>query len=288
MNKRICIIALMLTCKICSSQIVPPYFNDFEADTIGWHSDAVIGNGWQWDTTNFGACSGLKVLGLGLDTNNLYSQATILYSPVFDFTTITNATLCFSQKFNTLINWDGTGIEYTVNGASWSTLGSVGQGLNWYNTPFLYTTGLPGWSGVSPGCLNSSISLNNLNGNSPVQFRFIFKSNDSLNLDEYIIDDFRICDSPCICNSSVGVNQILQANNSFNISPNPFSGKLNFTINNNELSEIIIYDIASRKILEQEFLNPVTLNTEQLAKGIYLYEVRNKNGVIKKGKVVKE
>ena len=28
------------------------------------------------------------------------------------------------------------------------------------------------------------------------------------------------------------------------------------------------------------------INTEHLAKGIYLYEVRSKNGVIKKGKVI--
>ena len=48
------------------------------------------------------------------------------------------------------------------------------------------------------------------------------------------------------------------------------------------------HDIASRKLLQQKFTNAVSLNTEQLAKGVYLYEVRNKNGVIKKGKVVKD
>ena len=39
---------------------------------------------------------------------------------------------------------------------------------------------------------------------------------------------------------------------------------------------------------QKEFINSISINTEQLAKGIYLYEVRNKNGVIKKGKVVKD
>ncbi|MEO5569903.1 MAG: T9SS type A sorting domain-containing protein [Bacteroidia bacterium] len=72
------------------------------------------------------------------------------------------------------------------------------------------------------------------------------------------------------------------------ISPNPVTEKLNVNVNNNELSEIILYDITGRKLLQQKFLNSITLNTKQLAKGIYLYEVRNKNGVIKKGKVVKE
>ena len=71
------------------------------------------------------------------------------------------------------------------------------------------------------------------------------------------------------------------------IYPNPVNDKLDIAINNDKLSKIILYDIASKKVLQKEFKNSVTINTEQLAKGIYLYEVRNKNGVIKKGKVVK-
>jgi hypothetical protein len=72
------------------------------------------------------------------------------------------------------------------------------------------------------------------------------------------------------------------------IYPNPFSDKIIFSINNNELSEITLCDITSRKIVHQKFLSSVSINTEQLSKGIYLYEVRNKNGVVKKGKVVKD
>jgi hypothetical protein len=76
--------------------------------------------------------------------------------------------------------------------------------------------------------------------------------------------------------------------NYFQLFPNPVTNQLTVKTNDNEQSEIILYDIASRKILQQKFTNSVSLNTEQLAKGIYLYEVRNKNGVIKKGKVVKD
>lgn len=72
------------------------------------------------------------------------------------------------------------------------------------------------------------------------------------------------------------------------IFPNPFTNKLNITTNNNQLSQVTIYDITSRKLLQQSFTNSITLNTEQLVKGIYIYEVRNKDAVIKKGKVVKE
>jgi hypothetical protein len=40
--------------------------------------------------------------------------------------------------------------------------------------------------------------------------------------------------------------------------------------------------------LQQTFTNSISLNTESFSKGVYLYEVRNKNGVIKNGKLVKE
>jgi hypothetical protein len=84
-----------------------------------------------------------------------------------------------------------------------------------------------------------------------------------------------------------GIKNILVNNNVY-IYPNPVFDKLNVTLNNNELSEIILCDIASRKVFYQSFTNSTSINTEQLSKGIYLYEVRNKNGVIKKGKVVKD
>ncbi|MFI5219470.1 MAG: kelch repeat-containing protein [Bacteroidia bacterium] len=88
--------------------------------------------------------------------------------------------------------------------------------------------------------------------------------------------------------SAVGITDITKEECDINIFPNPVNEKLNVTVNNKELSEIILYNVTSGKILQQQFSNSVSLNTAQLLKGIYLYEVRNKNGVIKKGKVVKD
>ena len=76
-------------------------------------------------------------------------------------------------------------------------------------------------------------------------------------------------------------------NSGMNIYPNPFMDKLNVIVNNYEPSEIILYDITSRKIFSQSFTSSILINTEQLAAGVYLYEVINQNKVIKKGKVVK-
>jgi photosystem II stability/assembly factor-like uncharacterized protein len=71
------------------------------------------------------------------------------------------------------------------------------------------------------------------------------------------------------------------------IFPNPVIDLLNVVRNTNMQSEIVLYDITSRKTLQQQFTNSVSLNTGHLAKGIYIYEVRDNKGLCGKGKVVK-
>ncbi|HRB38192.1 MAG TPA: T9SS type A sorting domain-containing protein, partial [Bacteroidia bacterium] len=94
------------------------------------------------------------------------------------------------------------------------------------------------------------------------------------------IDDVSLILTPC-----TGIEE-QNLNSNIKIYPNPLSDILN--IKAWGFSEIILYDVAARKLLQQKFTNSTTVNTEQLAKGLYLYEVRNKNGLCKKGKVVKE
>jgi|GEM_PF-4303764 len=70
--------------------------------------------------------------------------------------------------------------------------------------------------------------------------------------------------------------------------PIPFNDKINIYFDNGEMHKIILYDITSKELLQYSFRNSITINTEELAKGIYIYEISNKDGVIKKGKIIKE
>ena len=70
--------------------------------------------------------------------------------------------------------------------------------------------------------------------------------------------------------------------------PNPFTNKLNVGLDVNEELEITIYDLQSRKLLQQNFTKFISLNTEQLTKGVYIYEVRSRNGLCKKSKIIKD
>jgi hypothetical protein len=103
----------------------------------------------------------------------------------------------------------------------------------------------------------------------------------------YFFDMICVSTDSLTCNPPVGINEVT-SKEELVLFPNPFSDKINITARRNDLVEVNFFDVTARKIFNQSFKNSTSINTEQLAKGIYLYEVRNKNGVIKKGKVVKD
>jgi hypothetical protein len=111
------------------------------------------------------------------------------------------------------------------------------------------------------------------------------------NCTELVLDDVRLYTlaelSPVVPHCTVGINEFNE-NIAVNLFPNPITNSLNISNSNNELSVITMYDITLRKLLEQQFTNSITINTQQFTKGIYVYEVRDKNRVVKKGKVVKD
>ena len=68
--------------------------------------------------------------------------------------------------------------------------------------------------------------------------------------------------------------------------PSPFAEKLNVKVQNNMQTDIILYDLTSKKVLQQNFINYTSINTEQLPVGVYFYEIKN-NNLIKTGKIIR-
>ncbi len=69
---------------------------------------------------------------------------------------------------------------------------------------------------------------------------------------------------------------------------NPFHSQLNIKSTLNENSDFFLYDVLSRQVLQLTFKNSITITTEELADGIYIFKVRNKYGTIKTGKIIKQ
>ena len=91
----------------------------------------------------------------------------------------------------------------------------------------------------------------------------------------------------CPAQSGEGISEI-KRNIGCILYPNPFIDKFNIVAKESGQFEIILWDILSRKLIQQTFTESATLNTEQLANGIYIFEVRNKNETILTGKVIKQ
>jgi hypothetical protein len=90
----------------------------------------------------------------------------------------------------------------------------------------------------------------------------------------------------CTC-STTGAEELTDYDNLFTIGPVPFSNQITSTSGYNEPVEIILYDITSAVVIKQSFENEISINTQHLAKGIYFYTLRNRQKILKKGKIVK-
>lgn len=133
-----------------------------------------------------------------------------------------------------------------------------------------------GWTGdLLNGLLFSpdgAINLACFDGDFPGQQWLAFNNECSVSLD---------------CSITIGLKEEVKYK-SLPVFPNPFNDKLNFIMANNQPAVITIYDMAYRKLLQQEFMGVITLNTESFAKGMYLIEAVSKNGEMKTGVVVKD
>jgi polyhydroxybutyrate depolymerase len=89
------------------------------------------------------------------------------------------------------------------------------------------------------------------------------------------------------CSATTGFSSVT-IDNSISLYPNPFTDQVTFASSTNEKVTVILYDYLSRQILLQTFTNTTTISTNQLLEGLYIYELRNDKGTIKKGKVIKQ
>ncbi len=173
-----------------------PHFDDFEGTQL-WYIEGTT-NQWQYGTpsasTINSAYSPTHAWATVLAGNYANNSSYYLYTPKFDFTNVNNMVLGFWHWIDTENGVDGGKIQYSSNnGATWTTLGVLNDpsGTNWYNTANINNA--PGFSGSSAGWQYSEISLAAFNNFPlPVQFRFHFFSNASVNYNGWAIDNFEI------------------------------------------------------------------------------------------------
>lgn len=178
-----------------------PFYDNFNTNNNLWtpsYGGAVQTSTWEWGVPNYGTTNSTHsppyCWDVNLNTAYQDNGYCILTSPVFDFSNAVDARLSFWTNYNTEPYGDGMRLEYTTNGTTWNTLGTVADplGQNWY-TNTIWTTNQPAWEGYSEGwkkCKYRLTLLNNVVG--MVRFRFVFNSNGWTPGDGISIDDFSI------------------------------------------------------------------------------------------------
>lgn len=148
------------------------------------------------------------------DLNDVYMNNSndYLYTPFFDLSKFPNTYLRFWHRLQTQSGYDGGAIEISTDGGNtFSFLGYIGDPMSshWYNANI---GGTHFWSGADSGWIHPSYSLGSIVSSQPVQFRFKFFSDNTINnYDGWMIDDFEITPNP-IANDA-GISKIINPAN---------------------------------------------------------------------------
>ncbi len=180
-----------------------PFDANFEANN-GFFTSSGSNPSWQWGApggtviSSASSPSNAWVTNLAGDYNN--SELSYLTSATFDLTNETAAfILYFDLNYETESCCDEFWIEMSLdNGITWNKLSGNGTEVNWYNDAFN-----DWWDGSNSGWAQSSINLNNIAGNSGVQFRFVFSTDGSVVREGVGIDDFGL--APLNCGVPTGI-----------------------------------------------------------------------------------
>lgn len=86
------------------------------------------------------------------------------------------------------------------------------------------------------------------------------------------------------CNTS----SINPYNTTIKVFPNPVLDQLNISIENNNLSELIIFDITLRTLIKKSFRGEILVSTNQFRNGVYFYQVTDGNKLEARGKFLKK
>ena len=122
-------------------------------------------------------------------------------------------------------------------------------------------------------------------------------TNDSATVESYIYDGYDNITWGLVnympidtlqCFLSTGISSTDSRIFSATVFPNPVHDKLNVVLDNNVQSEIVVYDLLSHPLVRTSFSRSISINTQSFSAGIYLYQVRSKNGGFESGRFVKE
>lgn len=180
-------------------QLRTPYQQNFEQWDGGWVVDPK-GTNASWA---FGqpakqqlnaAANGLNVWATGLKNPYNANEQSYLISPCFNFEQATEDPVVEMSIFRDLETfYDGAFLDFsTDDGETWSRVGAVGTGLNWYTENNTITSLGPVWSGNSGGWVPARNRLLGAAGSPTVRLRFGLGSDAFIQREGFAVDGINI------------------------------------------------------------------------------------------------
>lgn len=174
---------------------------NFEVSAIDFGSETISGTAFQRGSSAIaaksGTNSGTNAWVTGISASSYASNSNSrLYTPNYNLSAAGTYTLSFYKKNSFESGWDGFRVEYSLDkGDNWSILGAVSAG--WYDfANSTQTTSFPinepYFNSTSASFALRSLDISFLAGKPNVAFRFVFKSDGSVNSAGVAIDDFQI------------------------------------------------------------------------------------------------
>ncbi len=209
-----------------------PYVEDFEGGKGGWYHGVItdtfpnpsqlsnpspyfpgvaVGDSWAFGDplkphiVHAASGDSCWVVG-GLTSNQKYlnQEHSFVASPCFDFTNLQFPFLSLKINYDIEYQFDGAAIQVSVDsGKSWTRLGSLGSGMEWYNNANLRSSpgricapaNTEGWTGRSNGWRIAKHDLTPYAGLPDVRLRVIFASDPSTGKEGFAFDDVEILDA---------------------------------------------------------------------------------------------
>ncbi|HEU5168565.1 MAG TPA: S8/S53 family peptidase [Chitinophagaceae bacterium] len=176
-----------------------PHIENFETNDGYWRSSG-NNNSWEYGVPASNkinkAASGTKAWKTNLTGNYKNQETSYLYSPCYNIAGMINPTLSLNIALDledcggTLC--DGAYFEYSGDGITWSRLGNVGTGTNWYNKD--YGSGNKLWS-VQDYTRWHVATTPLPTGIPTIRFRIVVVSDPFVNFEGIAIDDVHIYDN---------------------------------------------------------------------------------------------
>jgi len=249
-------------------------------DPVEW---SVSDNGlWQIGSPTTTQLNSLVTSGYVTNPSGNYPDETtsLLTSPCYNLSILENPILKFDMAFDLEENWDIVYVEYSTDeGSNWNILGTASD-PNWYNSNRTNASSgtandcqnCPGaqWTGTDATIKQYSYNLSAFNSETSILFRFKFVSDQSINEEGVVIDNFIIDAS-----SILSVNDFEEGE--FLIYPNPSKDIFNIKRVNTigENMNVKVYDVTGKLVRSKSNIigGDYELDMSNISKGLYFLQV---------------